>query len=257
MDLGPFFDHSSDFLAVGPSGTPAWTAVNRTLAARLGRLPEDVLARDPMIEPGNPALLLCSDGTPLHVEWNIVPGAGVDYWIGREVSKHVVRDIHHKIKNHMQMLLSLLSLQSAESQDASVHQSLAVARTRVQAIARLYEPLHASVDFQWIEFGSYLRSLAAEQIGAGTSVEITDVVLGIGEALPLSLIVADSLHNRLRSLQLVYVATDRLGFTAVASGTFALPSPEVVRLLVQQLGGELLVSDELLSVTIPISASDH
>lgn len=257
VDLGPFFDYTSDFLAVGPSRTASWTAVNRALAERLGRSPREVLAGDPMIEPGNPAFLLCSDGTRLHVQWNIVPGAGVDYWIGREVSTSVVRDIHHKIKNHMQMLISLLSLQSAELQDASVHEALAVVRTRVQAMARLYEPLHASADFQWIEFGSYLRSLASEQIGSGTSIETTDVVLGISEALPLSLIVADSLQNRLQSLKLVYAVPDRLSFTAVASGTLALPSPEVVRLLAQQLGGELLISDELLSVTIPIPGSGH
>ena len=253
MDLGPFFDHSSDFLAVGPHGTAAWIAVNRTLAARLGGSPEEVLARNPIIDPGNPALLLCSDGTPLQVEWNIVPGAGVDYWIGREVATHLVREIHHKIKNHMQMLISLLSLQSSESPDASVRQSLAIARTRAQAMARLYEPLYASADYQWIEFGAYLRSLVAEQMESGTSITTTDVVLEISEALPLSLIAADSLHNRLRSLELAYLAPDRLGFTAVATGTLELPSPEIVRLLAQQLGAELLVTDDRLSVTFPIS----
>jgi hypothetical protein len=198
--------------------------------------------------------LLCSDGARLHVHWKIVSGDGVDYWIGREASTDIVREVHHRIKNHLQMLISLLSLQSSDSPDETVRQSLDVARTRVQAVGRLYEPIYTSADFKWIEFGAYLRSLAAEHIQAGTSIQTTDMVLEMGEALPLSLIAADTLHNRLRSLELAYVAPDRIGLTVVASDTLDLPSPEVVRILAQQLGADLLISDDRLSVRFRISS---
>jgi hypothetical protein len=151
------------------------------------------------------------------------------------------------------MLISLISLQSSESPDETVRESLAVTRMRVQAVARLYEPLYTSADFQWIEFGAYLRSMAAEHMEAGSSLETTDVVLEIRQALPLILIAADTLRNRLRSVELAYVAPDQIGLTAVASDTLDLPSPEVVRLLAQQLGADLLVSDDRLSVRFTIS----
>jgi hypothetical protein len=253
VDLGFFFDNSSDFLAVSSSGTGGWIAVNRTLAARLGWSPEEVVARN-RVDKGNPALLPCSDGTTLHVAWKTVSADGVDYWIGREVLTDIVRQVHHRIKNHLQTLISLLSLQSFESPDERVRESLAVARTRMQAIARLYEPLYGSADFQWIEFGSYLRSLAAEHMDAGSSIETADVVLEIGQALPLTLIAADTLHNRLRSVELAYLAPGRIEFTAVAADALDLPSPVVVRLLAQQLGADLLVSDDRLSVTFQISS---
>jgi hypothetical protein len=89
---------------------------------------------------------------------------------------------------------------------------------------------------------------------AGSSIETADVVLEIGQALPLTLIAADTLHNRLRSVELAYLAPGRIEFTAVAADALDLPSPVVVRLLAQQLGADLLVSDDRLSVTFQISS---
>ena len=251
MDLRPFFDRSSDFLAVSRSGTPEWTLVNGTLAARLGWSPEEVLDRN-LVDGGNPGVLPCSDGTELHVDWKIVPGDGVDYWIGREALPDVIREVHHRVKNHLQMLISLISLQASESPDEAVAESLAVARARVQAVARLYEPLYTSADFEWIEFGAYVRALAGEHMDTGSTIETSDVVLEIGQALPLSLIAADTLQSSPRSVELAYVAPDRIVFTAIASDTLDLPDPEVVRLLAEQLGADLVVHDDRLSVTFTI-----
>jgi hypothetical protein len=252
VDLGPFFDLSSDFLAISPPGTHHWTAVNRTLAERLGCTPAEIISGHPLAA-GGPAVLACSDGTHVRVEWKTVPGDGVDLWIGREVAVDLIGEIHHRIKNHMQMLVSLLNLQSSASPDSRVQEALTVARTRVHAVAKLYEPLHASPDFGWIEFGAYLRSLATEQTESGTSIETADIVLDIADALPLALIASETLRSGLLSVELAYLGTDRIRYTAVANASLDLPSRDIVDLLARQLGAELVVSGDFLSVTLTVS----
>jgi PAS domain S-box-containing protein len=73
----------------------------------------------------------------------------------------LLKEVHHRIKNHLAMLSSLLSLQ-AESESASAHAGLRAATSRVQAMARIYETLNSSERYASIGLPTYLGALVAD-----------------------------------------------------------------------------------------------
>src|SRR5438128_1965522 len=101
----PFFELSSDFMAIGPVGSPYWTAINPALAVRLGLNQKHDVARSRFVDPDDRGRVLTHDGSPLLVDWTIREEGDVSYWIGRERSASVVRELHHRLKNNLQFIV--------------------------------------------------------------------------------------------------------------------------------------------------------
>jgi PAS domain S-box-containing protein len=74
----------------------------------------------------------------------------------------LLREVHHRIKNNMNIVMSLLSLQASTLKDPSVILSLEDARSRVQSMMVLYDKLYQSADFRKISTREYLTSLIDE-----------------------------------------------------------------------------------------------
>ena len=117
----------------------------------------------------------------------------------------LLREIHHRIKNNLHVISSLLSLQSGHVQDAEVQRMFDELQDRVRSIAALHESLYGSRDLANIEFGPYMQQLVhelvelyADQGRLRVSVESDDVVLSIEQALPLGLIVNELVSNALK-----------------------------------------------------------
>lgn len=118
----------------------------------------------------------------------------------------LVREIHHRVKNNLQMIVSLLNMQSRHTRDERVLSAFQEAESRLRAIAHIHERLYASEDLAEVEFGQYVSFLAEELIQLHASVpnhielelKVADLVLDIERAIPLGLIANELLLNALK-----------------------------------------------------------
>jgi two-component sensor histidine kinase/integral membrane sensor domain MASE1 len=117
----------------------------------------------------------------------------------------LLREIHHRVKNNLQVICSLLSLQA---QAQGEPQSIAFAdecKSRVRSMALVHEHLYHSKDLHSVPLASYIRTLVEglQQTHAASghvtcSVEAMDVTLPIDQAVPCGLIVNELVTNSLK-----------------------------------------------------------
>lgn len=118
----------------------------------------------------------------------------------------LLKEIHHRVKNNMQVVSSLLMLQKENILDTTVRDLLSESQNRVYSIALVHEKLYHSGNLSRINYGEYLHNmtdyvLASQGMGEGTvSIEISapDIFLTIETAVPLSLITNELLTNALK-----------------------------------------------------------
>lgn len=123
------------------------------------------------------------------------------------VEKQVlVQEIHHRVKNNLQFIISLLRLQGAEMRSPEVRNLLEETRNRVHAMALVHEKLYRAGDLAKLDYSSYLRDLVAtlsrttgERIkSVDFSVEADAVGLDTNSAVPLGLVVSELVSNSLK-----------------------------------------------------------
>lgn len=117
----------------------------------------------------------------------------------------LLREIHHRVKNNLQVISSLLSLQSGQITDEAVREKYAVSRERIRAMALVHEKLYESKNLTGVDFCEYVRSLAAslnascnpDNARICTRVETGTVPqrLKIDTAIPCALIMNELLMN--------------------------------------------------------------
>ena len=122
-----------------------------------------------------------------------------------EEKEILLKEIHHRVKNNLQVVSSLLSLQSGYPRVESVRELFLESQNRVKSMALIHEKLYQSADFSNIDFADYIESLARnlfhsyaanpEQIRL--TIEV-DVELDIDHAIPCGLIVNELLSNSLK-----------------------------------------------------------
>ncbi len=115
----------------------------------------------------------------------------------------LVREIHHRVKNNMQVISSLLSLQAATLKDEDSRRILKEGQLRIRAMALIHEKLYQASDFSRIDFASYLKSLGvylsqfykidAERVRWETDLE--EVSLDISSAVPCGLLFNELVSN--------------------------------------------------------------
>ncbi len=116
----------------------------------------------------------------------------------------LLREIHHRVKNNLQLISSLLSLQIAGISDLKVLRAFEETQHRIRAMASVHERLLASPELAGIDFGDFLKSLTYELLSAcgrpevTPSLDVDPVVLGIDTAIPCGLIVDELVTNSLK-----------------------------------------------------------
>ena len=76
----------------------------------------------------------------------------------------LVREIHHRVKNNLQVIVSLLSMQARHTNDARISSAFKETETRLRAIARIHERLYGSDDLTSVEFSEYITGLTNELV---------------------------------------------------------------------------------------------
>jgi two-component sensor histidine kinase len=115
-------------------------------------------------------------------------------------------EIHHRVKNNLQVIISLLALQSRAVKDEKIAGALLDSQSRIRSMALIHEQLYRSQELSRIDYRAYLRNITEELLRSYSSdsdsisleVDVDEIYLGIRTALPCSLIVSELVSNCLK-----------------------------------------------------------
>ena len=115
----------------------------------------------------------------------------------------LLREVHHRVKNNLQIINSMLSLQMSQFQDPDLHDTLKSSQNRILSMSLIHENLYRSEGLDNINTHEYFRELcshlfSAYDISPGkikVSYVIEEVPLGLERAIPLGLIVNELVTN--------------------------------------------------------------
>ncbi len=117
----------------------------------------------------------------------------------------LLSEIHHRVKNNMQVISSLLGLHSLFIEDNVLSDIIDDSRKRIKSMALIHEKLYSHKDFSGIDFKEYLETLSGELLKACLSADnismifdIEGIFLGIDTAIPLGLILNELITNSLK-----------------------------------------------------------
>ena len=118
----------------------------------------------------------------------------------------LLKEIHHRVKNNLQIVSSLLELQSDSIEGDASRRYIRESQDRIRSIALVHEQLYKSEDLSVIDFARYVdelvwslyRSSVIDQTKICADVEVRDIELGIDEAIPCGLIINELVSNCLK-----------------------------------------------------------
>jgi PAS domain S-box-containing protein len=118
----------------------------------------------------------------------------------------LLKELHHRVKNNMQVIISLLNLSAKKYSGAGIAECIASITERVDAMASIHEMFYCSSDISRIDFSAYLARLAEHVRGiadaADRNVVITcdvrESMLPLEKAIPAGLVVNELLLNAVR-----------------------------------------------------------
>jgi len=123
-----------------------------------------------------------------------------------EEKEALLREIHHRVNNNLQVISSLLSLQSDNVRDPRDHELFVESQNRVRTMAMIHEKLYQSDKFNSINFRDYLKTLINRLIydysqdmgNIDLDLDIENVELNIETSVPCGLIINELVSNSLK-----------------------------------------------------------
>lgn len=118
----------------------------------------------------------------------------------------LLREIHHRVKNNMQIISSLLRLQSQTIKDKTYSQLFEESQNRITSMALVHEKLYQSTDLAKIDLNAYIRDMVTglfQSYGISTDrikliFDVGDVSLRINSAIPCGLVINELVTNSLK-----------------------------------------------------------
>ncbi len=240
-DLNHFFSLDLDLFCVTDSKdlflrvNPAWKRI-------FGYLPRELIGTSflDLIHPDDKALVVnetskggrrgsmqgfvararCKDGGWRRVEWKAAALGERIYTAARDVTQReeyesrlrksvaeketLLREVHHRVKNNMQIISSLLNLQGQGIRDPQINDAIERAQGRIRTMAMVHDALYHSSDFTDIDFDEYAQSLASycvygmDRRGFAVKVVSSGIKLGLDLAIPCGLILNELVSNSAR-----------------------------------------------------------
>ena len=126
----------------------------------------------------------------------------------------LLREIHHRVKNNLQIIMSIVNLEMGGIEEESTLALLREIKNRVHSIALVHEHLYESVGLGGIEMRGYIRALVREIVASYRmgetrvewDAEVDDLRLPIEVSIPLGLIIGELMAN---SLKYAFAGRDR------------------------------------------------
>jgi len=118
----------------------------------------------------------------------------------------LLREIHHRVKNNLQIITSLIRLQKQQITDPTTQDVLHDSENRIRSMALIHEKLYRSKDLTSIDFTDYIRTLSSGLINSYAAdphrirlvIDIKDLSLDINTAIPMGLIMNELVANALK-----------------------------------------------------------
>jgi PAS domain S-box-containing protein len=118
----------------------------------------------------------------------------------------VIQEIHHRVKNNLQIVSSLLTLQGRSTNDKTTSQLFKDCQNRILSIALIHEQLYRSRDLTAINMAEYIRNLADQIVvsyqnssqATELHLDLAEVFLNLDTALPCGLLINELLSNSLK-----------------------------------------------------------
>jgi len=118
----------------------------------------------------------------------------------------LLQEIHHRVKNNLQIIASLLNLQSRHIKDKEALEMLQATRKRVFSMALVHERLYKSEDFARIDFRKYIEEMTVHLLTfhrdkmekVSFEKDIKKTIIDINKAVPLGLILNELITNTLK-----------------------------------------------------------
>jgi PAS domain S-box-containing protein len=122
-----------------------------------------------------------------------------------EEKEILLQEIHHRVKNNLQIISSLLSIQARRIEDPKAKRSFIDSQSRIESIALIHEILCHSKDLGRIDFARYVRELSPHLLASYSrngrhpqmEVDVEDIWLGVDRAVPLGLLLTEVVSNSL------------------------------------------------------------
>jgi PAS domain S-box-containing protein len=118
----------------------------------------------------------------------------------------LIKEIHHRVKNNLQIISSLLKLQSGYIKDKEALEMLVESRNRIQSMAMVHQKLYQSKDLSKINFQEYINQLLAHLFQVykvdnnliALNVNARDIKVGVDTAIPCGLVINELVSNSLK-----------------------------------------------------------
>jgi PAS domain S-box-containing protein len=118
----------------------------------------------------------------------------------------LLKEIHHRVKNNLQVISSILNLQSSFVSDERTLEILEESRNRIHSMATIHENLYLTTNFSSIDFASYLQNLTTKLISSyhitpitiNLRTELTSINLLLDQAIPCGLLVNELITNAIK-----------------------------------------------------------
>ena len=162
----------------------------------------------------------------------------------------LLKEIHHRVKNNLQVISSLLALQAGAAKDPHTKSLLHESRNRVHSMALIHEKLYQSADERGASFNTYVRDLAAHlrHSYAGNSdavsmeIAVEEITLDMDVLVPCGLIINELLSNALK-----------YAFPDGRTGTIRITMKKDPRILTLAVSDDGVGLPAGLDVTAPVS----
>ena len=123
-----------------------------------------------------------------------------------EEKEMLLKEIHHRVKNNLMIISSLLNLQSTYIKDKESQDVFKESQNRARSMAIIHEKLYQSTDLKSIDFGDYISSLATKLFHTYNAdpniiklkINAENILIDINTAIPLGLIVNELITNSLK-----------------------------------------------------------
>nr|WP_321985117.1 sensor histidine kinase [uncultured Lichenicoccus sp.] len=119
----------------------------------------------------------------------------------------LIKEIHHRVKNNLQIIASLLNLQANRIRQPEARAEFASARDRVRALATLHRYLYSEGELQTLNMRSFLHELCGQLFQAigeregrriRLEIEAPEIAMSTDQAVPLSLVVTEAVSNAVK-----------------------------------------------------------
>jgi two-component sensor histidine kinase len=200
-------------LALGAALLAVWLGADRWCVRPLRHIREfaDRVARgdDLKLEPRRPwGPELASVGEGVKAMAEAIASREAELRAGLEQRDHMLREIHHRVKNNLQMISSLLNLQAGEIRSPRIRRFFGDAQNRVLTLSILHRHLYERSSWALVDFQQFISDLV-RQISVGRRgpdrpqprYHIRAPIMAVGPdiAIPIGLIVTEAVSSALNS----------------------------------------------------------